>query len=193
MEVVYKKGIRYGRAVLRGARIVLIIPVSQKDNLRFFNKMQELGHRLQYKLTTKQKNQIFTSEWVLLFGERVPFDDLPFVDREAHRDCFFQKELFAYADPLLQQFAYQLGFSAIPLRIRLVKSKWGSCSYDNRIMLNQQLVHLPPHLIQYVIVHEVCHLLEKNHAPAFWKLVAWFLPQYKLLRKELRNQIFLDD
>lgn len=60
--MMYKKGIRYGRAVLRGARIVLIIPVSQKDNLRFFNKMQELGLRLQDTLTTKQKNQIFTSE-----------------------------------------------------------------------------------------------------------------------------------
>ncbi|MDO4713312.1 MAG: M48 family metallopeptidase [bacterium] len=98
--------------------------------------------------------------------------DLPQLEEKCEWERFFAEELFAYADPLLQKYAQQLGFSQIPLRIRLVKSKWGSCSYDNRIMLNQQLVHLPTRLIQYVVVHEACHLIEKNHAPGFWQLVA---------------------
>ena len=75
--------------------------------------------------------------------------------------------------------------------IRKVRSKRGSCSYDNRIMLNLSLVHLPTRLIQYVIVHEVCHLKEKNHSLAFWALVAKYCPHFKVLRKELKNQIFV--
>lgn len=88
--------------------------------------------------------------------------------------------------------AEKLGFKAIPLSIRQVKTKRGSCTHDNRIMLNQQLVHLPTKLIQYVIIHEACHLIEKNHSPDFWKLVSDFCPAFKSLRKELKDQIFFD-
>lgn len=100
----------------------------------------------------------------MLFGERIPLVDFPQFQNEKERASFFKQELFDYAYPILQTYARKLGFHDIPLSIRKVKSKRGSCTYDNRIMLNLSLVHLSTKLIQYVIIHEVCHLKEKNHS-----------------------------
>lgn len=56
-------------------------------------------------------------------------------------------------------------------------------------MLNQNLIHFSTKLILYVIIHEVCHLKEKNHQKTFWNLVEEFLPNWKSYRKQLKNII----
>lgn len=66
------------------------------------------------------------------------------------------------------------------------KSRWGSCSSRGNLNFNYRLLFLPPHLVDYVIVHELCHLQEMNHSKKFWELVALAFPNYKALRKELR-------
>lgn len=71
--------------------------------------------------------------------------------------------------------------------IRDQKTRWGSCSKKSNLNFNYRLVHLPLHLCDYVVVHELCHLQELNHAKAFWDLVAETLPNHKELRKELKS------
>lgn len=191
MKIIYKKGIRNGYAKLEEGSVCLIIPSIMQGDQAFLQKMQTLGEKLQQKADQKQKNQIFSPEGVLLFGERIPLTDLPPMRDQKQRTAFFKQELFDYANPLLQRFASELGFPPIPLTIKKVQSKRGSCTYDNRIMLNLSLVHLPTRLTQYVVAHEACHLLAKHHQPSFRALVAKFCPHYKALRKELKNQIFI--
>ena len=191
MKIIYKKGIRNGYAKLEEGSVCLIIPSIMQGDQAFLQKMQTLGEKLQQKADQKQKNQIFSPEGVLLFGERIPLTDLPPMKDQKQRTDFFKQELFDYANPLLQRFASELGFPPIPLTIKKVQSKRGSCTYDNRIMLNLSLVHLPTRLTQYVVAHEACHLLAKHHQPSFRALVAKFCPHYKALRKELKNQIFI--
>ena len=191
MKIIYKKGIRNGYAKLEEGSVCLIIPSIMQGDQAFLQKMQTLGEKLQQKADQKQKNQIFSPEGVLLFGERIPLTDLPPMKGQKQRTAFFKQELFDYANPLLQRFASELGFPPIPLTIKKVQSKRGSCTYDNRIMLNLSLVHLPTRLTQYVVAHEACHLLAKHHQPSFRSLVAKFCPHYKALRKELKNQIFI--
>ena len=65
--------------------------------------------------------------------------------------------------------------------------RWGSCSSDKKISFNYKILMLDIPLIDYIIVHEVCHLVEMNHGPQFWKKVSVILPDYKELIKRLKN------
>jgi len=74
------------------------------------------------------------------------------------------------------------------LRIRKMKSRWGSCSSTNSIGLNSWLILLPDHIVDYVILHELAHTIHKNHSRDFWVLLQKLTNgRAKLLRRELRN------
>jgi hypothetical protein len=72
-----------------------------------------------------------------------------------------------------------------PLRIRPMKTRWGSFSPQGRVTLNLWLVTMPVDCLDYVILHELCHFRIKGHGQRFWKLLERFLPDYKDRRKEL--------
>lgn len=82
-------------------------------------------------------------------------------------------------------------FDNIPkfsLRIRCMKSRWGVNNVTKKIItLNSELLKKDPVLIDYVIVHELCHFYEANHSDRFWYQVSLRYPDYKLARKELRE------
>lgn len=80
---------------------------------------------------------------------------------------------------------YQFGFNKI--FVKNTKTIWGSCSGRNNINLNLHLIRLPDHLIDYVIIHELCHTVEKNHGKSFWRLMDSLLGNAKILAKELKN------
>ena len=81
------------------------------------------------------------------------------------------------------------GFSYNKVFIKNLKSRWGSCSNVNNINLNLHLMRLPEHLIDYVILHELCHTKEKNHGPGFWNLMHQVTNgKAKMYEKEMKNQ-----
>lgn len=80
-----------------------------------------------------------------------------------------------------------LGVAPPPIRLSGSRSEWGSCSAGGRVLLNRRLIHLPPHLVDYVVAHELAHLRELNHSPNFWELVARACPEHRALRRELRR------
>lgn len=73
------------------------------------------------------------------------------------------------------------------IHIRYQSTRWGSCSSEGVLSFNCKLMCVSEELRDYVIVHEMCHLWELNHSPAFWSLVAQTIPCYKELRKELKK------
>ncbi len=73
------------------------------------------------------------------------------------------------------------------LSLRNQKTLWGSCSAKNNISLNIKLMDLPDHLIDYVILHELTHTVQKNHGPAFWRTLEQYSPGARTLAKELRS------
>lgn len=73
------------------------------------------------------------------------------------------------------------------LKITDSKGRWGSCNSRGVICFNWRVVMLPPSLIDYVIVHELCHLVEMNHSKHFWDLVYSFLPSASKLKEEIRE------
>lgn len=79
------------------------------------------------------------------------------------------------------------GFSFGKISIRNSRSRWGSCSSKGTLCFNYKIAFLPEHLADYLVVHELCHLKERNHGKGFWSLVACVVPDYALRRKELRD------
>jgi hypothetical protein len=67
------------------------------------------------------------------------------------------------------------------------RSRWGSCSSKGNLNFNYNIVFLPPETADYLVVHELCHLSAFNHSPKFWALIEHTVPNYKVLRKELRR------
>lgn len=86
--------------------------------------------------------------------------------------------------PELNQ-AYNFTYKKIAIRNQ--KSRWGSCSAHGNLNFNYKIALLPPHLADYLMVHELCHLGEFNHSQKFWNLVARTIPEYRKVRAELHK------
>lgn len=83
--------------------------------------------------------------------------------------------------------ASAIGQSYTALALRDTRSRWGSCSADGRLMFSWRLVMAPPSVLDYVAAHEVAHLAQMNHSPAFWAVVEQIAPDYRTHRAWLRR------
>jgi predicted metal-dependent hydrolase len=83
----------------------------------------------------------------------------------------------------------QYGFTYARIAIKDTTRAWGSCSARGNLNFSYKLLFLPRELMDYVIVHEVCHLKEQNHSHRFWAQVAHAVPDYQQRRNELRRYV----
>jgi len=100
-----------------------------------------------------------------------------FIFQERLTACYPRFESFDIAFPELQ--------------IRAMKSQWGSCTASGKIILNLKLIQVHKKLIDYVIIHELCHLIEHNHGRAFYEMLSRSLPDWDALREELNRFEFV--
>lgn len=84
----------------------------------------------------------------------------------------------------LNQIHFQKDFKSVNLKYN--SSNWGSCSTRGNINLSTRLLFAPDTVIDYVIIHELTHLIEMNHSPKFWQLVKGAMPDYKEKEKWLK-------
>jgi len=87
----------------------------------------------------------------------------------------------------VHRYAERVGRPNPSVRLSNARSEWGSCNAKGDIRLNWRLVQLPPTLAEYVVAHEVAHMIELNHSPRFWSLVEKLLPGHADLRRELED------
>lgn len=87
----------------------------------------------------------------------------------------------------LERYNQSYGFCWNRISIRNQKTRWGSCSKKGNLSYNYKIAILPEKYADYIIVHELCHLGEFNHSRRFWDLVRKTIPNYKEIRRELKN------
>jgi predicted metal-dependent hydrolase len=88
----------------------------------------------------------------------------------------------------VEDFAARLGRAPRSLRLRDTRSRWGSCSSAGDLMFSWRLIMAPPEVLAYVAAHEVAHLAQMNHSPAYWQTLAGLMPDYAAPRAWLRTE-----
>lgn len=99
---------------------------------------------------------------------------------QAAVEDFYRQQAKLYLPQRTWEIAKPLGFEYKRVRIKNQKTRWGSCSSKRNLNFNLRLMMAPSDAIDYIIVHELCHLAHMNHSKAFWALVAKHCPNYNV-------------
>ena len=102
-------------------------------------------------------------------------------------ETWYKKQARTVLTERVEFFARECGFNVKKIRISSARTRWGSCSTKGTLSFTWRLVMAPLEVIDYVVVHELCHLKELNHSKVFWSQVGVILPDYKLRRKWLKD------
>jgi predicted metal-dependent hydrolase len=112
----------------------------------------------------------------------------PDADLDALARRALQRKVLEHFRQRVAHYAPRLGCAIPPVALTSARMRWGSCSSATGIRLNWRLVHLPPEFADYVVAHELAHLLEMNHSARFWKVVGKVFPEWKSVREELKRR-----
>lgn len=165
---------------------------AQRPAVKMLSPGQSIGkaHRLEFVLSDRHnsvKSRLLTNQVLVHHPARLSQESEE-VQRAAETASI--RALRVQAEKLLPQRLEQLaavnGYSYASVRIKRLKSRWGSCDQHQNIVLNLFLMQLPWHLIDYVLLHELAHTKLLRHGPDFWREMEVLLPNVKEVRKELK-------
>jgi predicted metal-dependent hydrolase len=152
------------------------------DNETFFFLGESYSLRLVQKNTSATINK--TPQFIELHGR------LNRLSKKAIRSTlisWYKLQAEHYLNSRTALLANKIGLIPKSIVIKTYKARWGSCNSHSDIQYNWKLILAPPDIIDYVIIHELCHIQHHNHSPAFWQLVEKHYPDFKLARIWLKN------
>lgn len=148
----------------------------QRDELAYLGKK----YKIQYIKDSSQYSILSENLMKITFHVK---------DKRKHKESiinWYREQTKTILDKKLPFLGNQLSISYGKVRIKNQKLRWGSCSKDGNLNFNLLLSALPSHIIDYIIVHELMHLIEFNHSEYFWRLVEEAFPEYKDCRNWLK-------
>ena len=156
------------------------------------NSKAEVILKVPYRTTNAEINRILSErqDWIRTHVARVRSARAsaatlaPLTDEELRQ---LSQQAAQYIPPRVAMYAERIGVSYGRITIRHQRTRWGSCSTKGNLNFNCLLMLTPPEVIDYVIVHELCHRKEMNHSARFWALVAAVLPDYAQQKRWLRE------
>lgn len=171
--------------------------ISQKEITKLINKNEDEIFKMYEKLESKVKdNDKFFhlgEKYYIVIDENTT--DIEFKDKNVYVKSKEELDLYQKRE-MLKIFNEEIEiakkcFSSLPeftLQTRKMSTRWGVCDTRKKIVtLNTELIKKEIQLIDYVIIHELCHFFEQNHSKDFWNLVGQAYPNYKEARKKLRD------
>lgn len=183
-KITYSNTKHWWVKLLPDMTLKLTIPHRKSGDKSFENILLEKWKMLieKYRKRNLSKIETITKDYVLIFWEKVDLSGISW-----DLDNFLKQKLYEISLPILDKYSKDLKIPFNKIYIKNLKTKWGSCSSVQNISLNLKLIHFPLKFLNYVIIHEACHLKEKNHGKKFWELVWKYCENYKEIRKELKN------
>jgi hypothetical protein len=100
--------------------------------------------------------------------------------------AWYRKQAERRLPERVKLYAARAGLECPPVLIRNQEKRWGSCSSKGELRFNWRIIMAPMSLVDYVVAHEVCHLVVRDHSAAFWKLLTTIMPDYEVRRDRLR-------
>jgi len=147
-----------------------------------------------------EKPRLVKGKEILYFGETYPLEYHPQFAKlkqkcdnseeekiDTHYQNFYKKEAQSYLQERLDHFSIVMGLNPKEMKLRRMKRQWGNCRSNGVITFNIHLMQTPKECIDYVIVHELAHMVHMNHSKAFHTLVEQYLPQSREKRALLKR------
>lgn len=149
-----------------------------------------LGTRYLLKLIEASKNKVqVEGKYLVIYSKNI--NDRVSLEKQLY--SFYRKELRKRLLLMVEDYSQQMSLEVPTFKIRYMKTKWGSCATSNqRIWFNIELAKKPLECIEYIVVHELTHLLERNHNKRFILLLDQFMPTWRL-QKKILNELPLKD
>ena len=164
-EIIRSKRKTYGINIAPGGKVTIRIPLRGSEKFAI-------------SLAESKKNWIASCVLKL--------ENIPWQPSEKRLEAIYRKAAREYFPKRVSHYAHILGVTYGKISIRDQKTRWGSCSSEGNLSFNWRLILAPPNVLDYVVVHELCHRKEMNHSHEFWALVESIMPNYKEYRKWLR-------
>ena len=153
-------------------------------NLTNFTQIMYFGTL--YRVVFDKNIKKIVSKDGVFYAPIASFDDLKVKFRR-----FYKKNAQILLEKRLNDLSMSLNLPYNTFKTNVYKAKWGSCSRNNDIKLNSLLIMLNERLIDYVILHELCHIKHFNHSKAFYNFLSKFMPNYKIAIKTLKENGYL--
>lgn len=210
-EIVRSKRKSMSIEITREAKVLVRVPLRTPDYViaEFVSRheawIKKHAANVRERLRIKQDFHFADGEAVYFLGERLvirhePYitgvsaadglllisDGIPPESREQAVISFLKKQAASFFEKRVASFAPRMGVAPAAVTVTSAKTRWGSCSGKNRICFSYRLICMPAEVIDYVVVHELAHILEHNHSNRFYAQIALVLPDYKLRQNELK-------
>ena len=162
-----------------------------KNNGNEIKKVNEMGIARKF----KEGESVFYlgEEFNLKFSEKSKLDvknKIIYANKENTKESLERLYKFLAKTYIIERVKYystNFEEKAKSIKIKAQKRRWGSCSYDNNLNFNYKIIMASREVVDYLIIHEMCHMPHKNHSSEFWNAVGKIIPNYMELRDELRK------
>lgn len=153
------------------------------------NSVQVFGQDFYLNIIEGSKNKGYFEDGKIILTLNSP-KDKDLIKKEL--DKILRNSLRQKADIFIEKYAKEMNVELKGFSIRKMKTKWGTCNITDRfIWLSFELVKYDPACLEYIVVHELCHLIEKNHGKEFYKLVEKYYPSYEKIEEFLDKQVII--